>query len=66
MADCETAQNSRVVPHWPHMLQQMLRGHGLRDVRVVVLVGLTVPGTCGPQMAFETRIHKTATALVDA
>ena len=66
MADCDTAQDSRGVPHWACMLQKTFSVHGLRDARVLVLAGLAVPGTCGPQTAFETDIQKTATALVDA
>ena len=44
-------QNSPVIPHWPQMLQQALRGQGLRSLILLPVGGCSVPGTVGPQMA---------------
>jgi len=52
--DFEMIQKSAVVPHWPHILQQTLSGHGFISVMLVPDDGLCVPGTVGPQTAFVT------------
>lgn len=43
-----SVQNSDVVPHCPHMLQQALSGHGFRPGHFVGSVGFCVPFICRP------------------
>lgn len=47
-------QYSGVMPHWPQISQQELRGHRLRAASAVPLVGIVVQGTVGPRCALET------------
>jgi len=42
------------------MLQHAFNGHGWREARVVVALGIVVPGTCGPQIAEVTAAGKGA------
>ncbi len=51
VSDVVLMQKSLVVPHWPHMLQQALRGHGFRRASFDMSDGCRVPGTCGPHIA---------------
>lgn len=45
VADLDGVQNSSMVPHWPHMLQQEFNGHGLRSANCWSSMGGFVPDT---------------------